>query len=285
MSSVQIVLVVFGALAFTAIGSFTCVIIDRLPVLLDEPNQYGELWDTRAWADVFGGHSRCSSCGEPVRPVDNIPVLSWLLLKGRCRGCEARIPAFHSLVELASPLLFLGAVWSIGLDDWRLMTALWLIPVGLAILVIDQMTLIVPTRIVWPAFFVTVVLSVIAAGLEGVWAWLVTAAVGLVALAGPLFLIWFINPKGMGFGDVRLVTLLGFAVGFFGGVRPMAGVIMGLMCLTIAALSGIIIGVLVLGARGRKAKVPFGPALIISAWICIALAEPMLEPFGVYALS
>lgn len=284
MTATQIVIVATGALLFLAIGSFTCVVIDRLPVHLEEPNKYGELWDTRPWPEVLGGHSRCTDCGEPVRPRDNIPVVSWLGLRGRCRGCGARIPAYHPLVEFASPALFLCMVWSLGLDDWRLLVALWLIPVGLAIMVIDQRTLIVPTRIVWPAFFVAIVLAVIAAASAGERSWLLSAGVGLAVLAGPLFVIWFIHPRGMGFGDVRLVTLLGWCVGFFAGVRPFAAVVLSLFCLALSALVGVVIGVLLLGARGRKAQVPFGPSLILSAWLCIVLAQPILEPFGVFAL-
>lgn len=285
MTPTDWVLLIAGVLGFAAVGSFTCVIIDRLPLQLDEPNQYGELWDTRPWAEVLGGHSRCSDCGEPVRPWDNIPVLSWLVLRGRCRGCGAPIPAFHPLVELASPALLLAFVWAFGLDDWRLLPALWLIPVGLAVLVIDLRTLIVPTRIVWPAFFVSVGLCAGVALAEGEWAWLVTAAAGLVVLAGPLFIIWFIHPRGMGFGDVRLVVLLGWNVGYFAGARPVAGALLALACLTLAALAGLVIGVVALGARGRKAQVPFGPALIIAAWFCVAMAPEILEPFGVYGLT
>ena len=285
MSSTQLVLVVLGTLVYVAIGSFTCVIIDRLPVYSDEPNDYGEHWDTRPWSDVLGGHSRCSSCGEPVRPYDNIPIVSWLLLRGRCRGCGDRIPAFHPIVELLCPLLFVGAVLTIGVDDWRLLPALWLIPVGVAVSVIDLRTLIVPTRIIWPAFAVTVLLCAVAAGIEGEWRWLLTALVGLAVLAGPLFLLWFALPSGMGFGDVRLSVLLGWSVGFYAGTDLVAGAVLALLCITIAAFVGIIVGVVALGARGRKAKVPFGPALVIAAFFCIALAPEILEPFGVYSLG
>lgn len=282
MTGVEWTALAFGALAFAAIGSFTCVIIDRLPVHLDEPNGYGEMWDTRPWGEVFGGHSRCSSCGTPVRPVDNIPVLSWVLLRGKCRECGERIPSFHPIVELLSPLLFLGAVWTVGWG-WTILPALWLIPVGVAISVIDLRTLIVPTRLVWPSLAVAVALSVLAAGAEAQWGRLLSAAVGLAVLAGPLFLIWFIMPKGMGFGDVRLATLLGWTVGFYSGTRATAAVVLLLVCLTLASFAGLVIGFVAIGARGRKAKVPFGPALVIAAYFCIALAPEILEPFGIYS--
>lgn len=283
MSAAEVVLVVFGAFAFLAIGSFTCVVIDRLPVELDEPNQYGDAYDTRPWREVFGGNSRCSSCGTPVRPVDNIPVVSWLVLRGKCRGCGDRIPGFHPAVELITPLLFLAAVWALG-ADWRLLPLLWLIPALVAVSVIDLRTFIVPTRIIWPAFFVTVALSVVAALIEGEWRWLLSAVVGLLVLAAPLFVIWFIRPQGMGFGDIRLATVLGWSVGFFSGVRPAAAVMLAVIAMALSAILGILLGVVVLGARGRKARVPFGPAMVAGALICILLAPEILEPFDVFVL-
>jgi len=283
VTATQLVLVVFGTLIALAVGSFLCVIIDRLPVELDEPNEYGDSYDTRPWGQVMAGHSRCSDCGEPVRPRDNIPVVSWLMLRGRCRGCGARIPAFHPVVELLVPLLFLGAVWTIGWD-WRLLPVLGLIPAGVAISVIDLRTMIVPTRIVWPAFGLVVALSVVSAAIEGEWMWLLTSAIGLMSLAGPLFALWFILPKGMGFGDVRLSVLLGWTVGFYGGTQPVAGALLAILTLLAASVVGLVTGVTVLGARGRNAKVPWGPSLFAASLVVIALAQPFLEPFGVYAL-
>lgn len=284
MNSTQFVLLVAGTFAAFAIGSFTCVVIDRLPVELDEPNEYGDSYDTLPWSEVLGGHSRCSDCGEPVRPVDNIPVLSWLMLRGRCRGCQSRIPVFHPVVELLTPVLFLLAVWAIGWE-WRLLPTLALIPVGLAISVIDLRTMIVPTRIVWPAFGTIVLLSVLSTALDWHWMALATAAVGLLSLAGPLFILWFLLPRGMGFGDVRLAVLLGWTVGFYGGDKPIAGVLLALMTLCFASVLGILVGVLALGARGRKAKVPWGPSLFAAALLCIFFAPQLLEPFNIYSLS
>lgn len=280
MSAAELAAVIFGALAFAAIGSFTCVVIDRLPLQLTEENRFGELWDTRRWPEVLGGTSRCSSCGVAISPARNIPLLSFVVLRGRCASCGERIPGFHPWVELAAPVLFLLAVWSIGFD-WMLAPVLWLIPVGLAIAVIDLRTLIVPTRIVWPAFSVSVAITVAVAALEGDWDLLLSALVGLATFAGPLFLLWFAIPSSMGFGDVRLTVLLGWNLGFYaGGANLVAPVILVLICLTLASIVGLVLGIVVLGLRGRKAKVPFGPALIVSAFVCILLADQILEPFG-----
>jgi leader peptidase (prepilin peptidase)/N-methyltransferase len=179
-------------------------------------------------------------------------------------------------VELSVPLLSLGALWTLGLS-WSLLPALWLIPVGVAVAVIDLRTLIVPTRIVWPAFFVSVLLCVVAAGLEGEWDWLLSAIVGMAVLALPLFLIWFAVPHGMGFGDVRLATLLGFNVGFYALGSFLGAVFLSVLCMGGSAVLGVLMGVIALGARGRGAKVPFGPALVAGAFLCIAFAEPIID--------
>lgn len=284
MSSADVLAVVFGTATFLALGSFTCVVIDRLPLRLDEENRFGEVWDTRPWSEVFAGTSRCSSCGAAVRPFQNVPVVSWIALRGRCSSCGEPIPGFHPWVELLAPLLFLGAVWSIGLE-WQLLPVLWLIPVGLAIAVIDLRTLIVPTRIVWPAFFVLVALTVLVAAIEGEWALLLSALIGAAVLAGPLFVLWFVMPASMGFGDVRLTVLLGWSVGFYAGPDLFAPVILALICMTIAAVAGLLIGTVAMGLRGRKAKVPFGPALVLAAYGCIVGAQTILEPFELAAVT
>lgn len=291
MSSAQlVVLAVAAGLVGLAIGSFTCVIIDRLPVELDEPNSYGETWDTRPWREVFGGTSRCSSCGEPVRRSDNIPVVSWLLLRGKCRACGDRIPAFHPLVELAVPLV--GAaivVANVSYDGWTwaLMPYLFVVPVGVAVSVIDWRVFIVPTRIVWPSFFGLVALSAIAALLEGEPSWLLGGLVGIGVLAGPLFVMWWFLAAKMGFGDVRLCVVLGWVVGFAAmaaGGGPMTSVMLALVVMVVASALGILHGVAYGIAHGmvkwdRKRKVPFGPSVVTATFLALVFVEPFVEPF------
>ena len=278
MTGAEWALLLLGALGFLAIGSFTNVVIDRLPRQLDEPNEHGELWETRPWSEVSSGRSRCSDCGAALRPVDTIPVVSWLRLRGRCRACRAPIAGYHVLVEMAVPLLFLGALWALGVS-WSLLPALWLIPVGVAVAVIDLRSLMVPTRIVWPALVVSIGLCAVAAGVQSEWGWLLSALVGMVALALPLLLIWFAMPHGMGFGDVRLATLLGFNVGFYAFGSIGGAVFLSALCLGGAAILGILMGLIALGVRGRGAKIPFGPAMVAAAFLCIAFSEPILDAF------
>lgn len=272
MSPREIVFLVFCILAGACIGSFTNVVIHRLPRPLDEPNEFGDLWDTNPWRSVLGGDSSCADCGRKLTVADLIPVFSWLVLRGRCRDCGARIPAYHPLVEALVPALGVVA-WVVVGWGWRLPLLLWLIPTGLAISVIDFQVLIVPTRIVWPSFFVAVAIAVAVALVIDQPRFLLNGLVGIAALAGPLFVIWFIMPSGMGFGDVRLATLLGWCVGFSSGRSYGHSATLSFLTLAAAAVLGLIIGIGALGARGRNAKVPFGPSLLIAGW-AVALFAP-----------
>jgi leader peptidase (prepilin peptidase)/N-methyltransferase len=269
-----------GCFAFLAIGSATCVVIDRLPMRLDEPDEHGDVWGTRPWRDVLRGSSRCPSCGEPVRPYDNVPVASYVVLRGRCRHCGSRIDGYHPWVELGAPAAYAMAVWAIGFE-WLLLPVLWFVPVALAVTVIDLRTLIVPTRIVWPATAVAVVLSVVALGLQGDgWGRLPAALVGVGVLAGALFTVWFVVPAGMGFGDVRLAVLLGWLVGFYSGEALWGAVVLAVLCLLGASVLGVVLGVAVLGVRGRGVQMPFGPSLVAAAFVCCLWADRILEPWG-----
>lgn len=278
MSPTQVVWFVFAILALFAIGSFVNVVVVRLPLELDEPNEFGELWDTNSWRHVFAGNSRCDSCGVQLRPIDNIPVFSWLWLRGRCRECRAPISAFHPLVELLVPALGVAAFAIIGWN-WRLPPVLWLIVAGVAISVIDFRTLIVPTRLVWPAVWIGAGWCVLGALAEGEPRWIVGALLGVVTMAGPLFAIWWIHPRGMGFGDVRLAVLLGMTVGYsmasLGDERWIVPVFGAVIAITLSALVGIVMGLALVGLQRKH--IPFGPALIAGSLIAIALAEPIKD--------
>ncbi|MEZ5321705.1 MAG: prepilin peptidase [Microthrixaceae bacterium] len=279
-TSATVLVAVFGALVGACVGSFTCVVIDRLPLALDEPNEFGDLYDTRPWPQVLGGRSRCDSCGEAVRPRDNVPVLGWLLLRGRCRDCGERFGAFHPVVEVAVPAVGLLMWWGIG-SHWQLLPVLWLVPVGIAVAVIDLRTLIVPTRIVWPALAVSVVLSLVAAFAADEPGRLWGGLLGVAALAGPLFVLWFVHPRGMGFGDVRMAVLLGWTVGFvaYDG-RWAAAVFAAVVTLGVGALLGLPLALSTLVRRGWRAVSPFGPSLVAATLLVCALAVGVVDLLG-----
>lgn len=276
MTFQQIVFLVFCILAGACLGSFTNVVIHRLPQRLDEPNEFGDLWTTASWRTVVGGDSACADCGRKLTATDMIPVVSWIALRGRCRDCHARIPAYHPFVEALVPTLGVVA-WLVVGWGWRLPLLLWLVPAGVAISVIDVRAFIVPTRIVWPTFFVSVAIAVVVALVIGEPRYLLNGLVGIAALAGPLALIWFILPGSMGFGDVRLATLLGWGVGFSNGYSYAGTMTLSFLSLGGAAVFGLLIGIGALGARGRHAKVPFGPSLLISGWAVMMVGGRILN--------
>lgn len=273
------VLGVAGVLLGAAVGSFGCVVIERLPRRLDEPNEFGDLHDTNPWGEVLGGESRCSSCGADIRWIDKIPVASWLALRGKCRGCGDRIPRFHPVVEFLVPAVGVAVVAAFGWE-WRILPLLWLVPVGIIVSAIDLRTLMVPTRIVWPSLFVSVALGVAAAAVEGEWNWVRGGVLGAAMLSVPLAVLWFAMPGGMGFGDVRLSVLLGWTLGF-SVIEERWGTVLFLAACTlaVAAVLGIVSGIGGMITQGRKAKVPFGPPFIVAALAVSAFGNAVLKGF------
>ena len=250
-----VMLIVMATLFGLAIGSFSCVVIDRLPVPLDEPNEFGERFTMRPWVEVAGGRSRCSACGTDVPAHLNVPVFAWLFLRGRCKTCGASIGAFHPMVEASIPLLWLGLAWALGWG-WTLVPMLWFVPVAVIVGVIDLRTLMVPTKLVWPAVGISVVLIAASAAGLGETAVVVGAALGAAVLGGALFVIWFIKPGGLGFGDVRLAVLIGLHIGALVGTGGMILVVFSVvLTMGVAAFMGLLLGG-VLWAQGNRRAAP-----------------------------
>jgi leader peptidase (prepilin peptidase)/N-methyltransferase len=244
-------LAVFGL----AVGSFSCVVIDRLPMPLDEPNEFGETFGMRPWGEVAGGRSRCSGCGTEVPAHLNIPVFAWLALRGKCRNCGATIGAFHPMVEALVPVLWIGLALSLGWG-WTLIPMLWFVPVAVIVGVIDLRTLMVPTKLVWPAAAVSALLIGASAFAEGEVNIAIGAALGAAVLSGALFAIWFVRPDGLGFGDVRLAVLIGLHIGaLVGSGGKILAVFAVVLTMGVAAIFGLILGG-VLWALGNRRTAP-----------------------------
>ena len=250
-----VMLIVMATLFGLAIGSFSCVVIDRLPVPLDGPNEFGERFTMRPWSEVAGGRSRCSACGTDVPAYLNVPVFAWLFLRGRCKNCDATIGAFHPIVEASVPLLWLGLAWALGWG-WTLVPMLWFVPVAVIVGVIDLRTLMVPTKLVWPAAGISVVLIAASAVGLGETAVAVGALLGAAVLGGALFVIWFAKPGGLGFGDVRLAVLIGLHIGALVGTGGMILVVFSVvLTMGVAAFMGLLLGA-VLWAQGNRRAAP-----------------------------
>ena len=231
----------FGAV----IGSFLNVVIHRLP---------------RGESLVRPG-SRCPACERPIRPYDNVPVASWLLLRGRCRNCGVRISARYPLVELVTALAFTGVVLARGLDA-ELWALLPFVAMLVAVAGIDLDHRIVPNKILLPA---------------AVWGLATAVALrsdmlGELAIAGAgaftfLLVAALAYPAGMGMGDVKLAGVMGLYLGY--AVAP---------ALFLAFLTGAVVGIATMareGAGARKKGIPFAPFLALGGLVGV-LAGPEL---------
>ena len=233
MATVELIAVgVLGAL----VGSFLNVVIYRLP---------------RGESLITPG-SRCPGCQAPIAPYDNLPVVSWLFLRGRCRRCGQRISARYPLVELLTAAVFLTIALARGVDD----KLLWELPFAaslIAIAAIDLEHRIVPNRIVAPLALWALVASMVTRADDLPELLIAGAAAFLFLLAAALA-----YPGGMGMGDVKLAGMMGLYLGV--AVAP---------ALLIAFLAGALVGVAIMArhgmAVGRKKGVPFAPFLAFGA--------------------
>jgi leader peptidase (prepilin peptidase)/N-methyltransferase len=223
-----------------ALGSFMTVAIHRLP----------------EGQSVVSPRSRCPSCGTEIRNRDNVPVVSWLLLRGRCRSCGARISIVYPVLELGTAALVVAAVARYDRPWVGAMVAL-LLALMPAVAIIDLRHRIVPNRLTYPAligFPVYLVVARLAGGgvdpLRGL--------IGALAYGGGLFVVALVS-GGMGMGDVKLATAIGLVLGSI-----------ALGAVAVAAGGAILVGgvaAIVALARGaaRRSMIPFGPAIAAGA--------------------
>jgi leader peptidase (prepilin peptidase)/N-methyltransferase len=239
------VAVLAGLLGLLA-GSFANVVIHRVP---------------RRESVVRPG-SRCPACGTAVAWRDNLPVVGWVLLGGRCRSCRAPIPVRYPLVELGMGLLwFLVALRLAGGGlGWAVPAYLTLAFVCLVLAVIDASTRLLPNRITYPAFPVVLGLLVVASVGLGDLGRLGRGLLAAAAVGGFFLLLTLIAPGGMGLGDVKLAPTLGLALGWLSWGTVAVGVFAGFLLGGLAGLAGI----LLLGLS-RKSLLPFGPWLVTGA--------------------
>lgn len=285
MGELDLALIVGAAVLGALIGSFLNVVIHRVP----------------AGQSVVHPPSACPSCGEGIRPADNIPVISWLILRGRCRNCAARISARYPLVEVGTALAFVGiAIWMLSslspapavvdaAGSWGVVAAvllaiayLWLGAASIALIAIDLETHRLPNVIVLPGYAIAIfglgVPALLASDLER----LAITAAGAGILLGVYLVLALAWPGGMGLGDVKLAGVLGAFLGFSGWAALAVGAFG-------AFLLGGTLSVILLAAKlvTRKSGIPFGPWMIAGAWLGLVVGEPIavsyLSLFGLAA--
>jgi len=232
------------------VGSFMTVAVYRLPK--------GE--------SVVRPRSRCPGCGAEIGARDNIPVLSWLLLRGKCRRCGERISAEYPLLELATAgLVVLAAVRYP--NPWHAVLVGGLLSLMPGIALIDLRHRIIPNKLTYPALILFTVL-ILLAWLIGDAADPVKAGIGLLLYGGILFVVAAVS-RGMGMGDVKLAAVIGLVFGSLGlryvGVAAAAAIVLG-------GLGAV--GALAMG-KGRKSAIPFGPYLAAGAVVAGLWGEPL----------
>jgi leader peptidase (prepilin peptidase)/N-methyltransferase len=243
-ATATILISLFGLL----IGSFLTVVAYRLP--------RGE--------SIVGGRSRCPSCGAQIAAYDNVPVFSWLLLRGRARCCGARISPRYPLTELATGALYAATVLVLWGDTGEVALGLAFVTMLLAASLVDLERRIIPNKILLAGALVG---AALAAATDP--ASLPERAIAIAAAGGLLFLIALAYPRGMGLGDVKLAAVMGLYLGR--SVAP---------ALLVAFAAGSLVGLAMIarhGAAARKQAVPFGPFLALGGVVGLLAGDQLVD--------
>lgn len=235
----------FAFLCGMLAGSFASVLAYRVP--------RGESWVT--------GRSHCTSCGETIAAYDNIPVVSWLALRGRCRHCSARIPVRYPLIELGMAVLFAATVLVLGTDDLgELALGLVFCAVLVTVTVTDFEQQIIPNKVLLAA-------AVLAVGIAAVTdpSSLPERFVAAVGAGGFMLAAALAYPRGMGMGDVKLVAVMGLFLGR--DVVP---------ALAVAMVVGTVAGLVLLARDGRRG-IPFGPFLALGGVVGLLAGDEIIN--------
>lgn len=231
------------------------------------------VWRVPRGGSVVSPPSACPECGHRIRPWDNVPVLSWLVLRRRCRDCGAQIGARYPAVETATAITFVLVLMRLGWT-WSLPAYLYLAALGIALALIDIETHRLPNVLVLPAYPVAALLLGAASLLGGDWAGLLRAGIGGAVLWGLYALLMIVRPGGMGFGDVKLAGVLGVGLAWLGWGTFVVGAFAAFL------LGGVFaIFLLLTGKAGRRSRVPFGPWMILGAAVGFAAGEPLWSAY------
>lgn len=249
MNAIRLVVAIpFGLV----LGSFNTVAIHRIP----------------REESVTAPRSRCPVCGTQLRNADNVPVISWLLLRGRCRACGARISPMYPLIEVATAALFVAAALTFD-EVWVALMVAPFLGLMVALAVIDIRHRIIPNRVVYPSFLVfgayIAVVGVAGGGLDAI-----SGVIGMLAYGGGLLLVAIVSPSGMGMGDVKLAALIGLVLGSIGLRYVAVAAGMGILLGGVAAIVALVAG------ASRKKAIPFGPFLAAGA-VAAALVAPQIS--------
>lgn len=256
-----VALVGFSLVVGLVVGSFANVPIHRWP---------------RGGTVAAPRRSVCPSCGQQLAAKDNVPVLSWLVLRGRCRACGATISARYLVVEASMGVLFgaTAAVW--GFDPLlpALLVFVWALVVATAI---DLEHRIIPNRLTYRLPFVLLPLLVVATVADGDWHDLIRAAIAGIGVPAIMFgmseAFRLLRGKpGMGLGDVKLAVSIGLVVGYLGGMELVVfayGSVVSAVVIAVALMA--------LGRARLASRIPFGPYLAVGSLLVVLAGDPLTD--------
>lgn len=239
---------VLAFLGGLAAGSFVTVVSHRVP----------------RHESIVGPRSRCPGCGTQIAAYDNVPVVSWLLLRGRGRCCGEQISARYPLAEVGLGLAYLGTALVFRDDAVELLLGLVFVTALMAVTITDLEQRIIPNKILLAATLIG--LAIVAVGDPSS---LPERAIAAGAAGGLLFVAALLYPRGMGLGDVKLAAVMGFFLGR--AVAP---------ALFVALLAGSLVGLTMIareGAAARKKAIPFGPFLAFGALVGLLFGNQLVD--------
>lgn len=263
------------------VGSFLNVVVYRLPKMLmrdwrrqaREVLDMPEKQDTEAF-NLMLPNSNCPNCGHEIKPWENIPLLSWLFLRGKCSGCKQGISLRYPLVELACGVLSGVVAWQFGVS-WEALAMLLLTWGLLAMSLIDADHYILPDVLVLPLLWLGLILNSFAVFVslpDALWG----AAIGYMSLWSVFWLFKLLTGKdGMGYGDFKLLAMLGA----WGGWQVLP------LTILLSSVVGAVLGVIILRLqRSSYSKpIPFGPYLALAGWIALIWGDAITSRYLQFA--
>jgi leader peptidase (prepilin peptidase)/N-methyltransferase len=240
------------------IGSFIGVVVDRLP----------------RQESIVSPPSHCVACSAPVRAYDNIPVVSYVVLRGRCRACGARIPPRDALLELGIGILFVLLAWRLT-SAWALPAYCVLAAAVVGISAIDVEHMRIPSTLVYSTAVLGAPLLVLASAGTHRWSALLGALIGGAVAFAAFFTLFFAVPKGIGFGDVRLAGLCGGFLGWMGYREVIVGFLISFIVAGVPAAV-----LLAMHKVNRRTQIPFGPFLAAGTVITVLFGAPVIHAWA-----
>jgi leader peptidase (prepilin peptidase)/N-methyltransferase len=259
------------------VGSFLNVVIYRVPVMMEREERHycnvlletGTTDDDQDRFDLISPNSHCPHCDHAIRPWENIPLLSYCFLRGRCSNCDVGISLRYPAVELVSGLLALVLGWHFGVASPALLGALLFTWALIALTMIDIDHMLLPDSLTLPLLWLGLMFN-----MGGTFVPLQDAVIGAIAGYTSLWAIYWLfklstGKEGMGYGDFKLLAALGAWMGW--QVLPVV--------ILLSSVVGIVLAVLVmfLQKRGKDVPIPFGPYLAIAGWIALLWGTQLIS--------